>query len=438
VSREEAPARACPHSPRPHRICEHLLFPLPLEGGADADYRLVFEGPEYVPMCSPCALESATPALVACCDDCRRPYLRTESFGTFDGFRGTPTPRVRDAGLSLVVESVDVRGELRDRVLQMAPVARSGRSLWILWTASRRLVTIELPSGRILSRSEPLSLERLPEPEVREHRAPPTVSLQVSLDGRFAALLLEQTRHGVIVETATGGAIAMLDRGTYHPEASRWPFAFYEREGRTLAVHAVDWNCIGVMDVETGTPVTPSETDEQGPDYFLGTLTVSPGGRWLAMAGWVWHPVGALRVFRLDLFLEGKRKEEIRSKWLNQTDHWDAPNVWLDDERLLAWGLGNSDRNMVDAGVLFDAEADTIAGLWPALPCSSLFIDRSAGLVYAGGSSTSVWDAATGERLVDAPDLVTHGFHPSARHTAGVVDPEGRFAIGFLQKRRSV
>lgn len=434
----EAQARACPHSPRPYRICEHLLFPEPLEGDADSPgHRLVFEGSDYVPMCSACAMDGATPALAACCDDCRRPYLRTETFGNFDGFRGTPAPRVRDAGLTLVTEIVDVRGELRDRVLAMAPVARSGRARWVLWTASRRLVVIELPSGEILSRTDPLSLERLPEPVTPEQGNAQEVSLHVSPDGRFAGLLLERTRHGVIVEVGSGAAIAMLDRGSYHAEVTGWPFAFFERNGRTLAAHAVDWNRLAVMDVETALPATPSETEEEGQNYFLGPLTISPSGRWIATAGWVWQPVGIVRVFRLDLFLEGKRaRDDVHDKSLNQTGyHWDGPNVWLDDERLLVWGLGDDDQRMVDAGVIFGAASDAIEGWWPGLPRRPLSFDRSAGLVFAGGASTSVWDAATGERIVLADDLVTTGFHPSARHTVGIVDPEGRFALGFLQRR---
>lgn len=432
--------RGCSHSPRPHRICEHLLFPEPLEGDADPPaYRLVFQGPEWLTLCSPCGMDGATPVLAECCDACRRPYLNTDTFGVFDGFGGTkPEPRDRDSGHSLVIESVDIRGELRDRVLAMAPIAQSGRARWVLWTASRRLVTIELPSGEILARSEPVSVERFPEPvKPDDNRQVPYPRLHLSADGRFAALLMEWTRYGAIVEVATGAAIAILDRGDYHPEVSCWPFAFFERAGRTLAVHAIAWNRIGVMDVETATPATPDETEVEGHDYFLGPLAISPGGKWIASSGWVWQPVGILRVFRLDLWLEGKRAPaDVLDRTLNQTGyHWNGFELWLDDDSLLAAGLGDDDERMVDAGVVHGVATRTIDACWPGLPIAPLYHDRAGGLVYTGGPTTSVWDVATGDRIAKRSDLATDGFHPSARHTAGITDPEGRFALGFLQRR---
>ena len=427
--------RGCSHSPRSHRICEHLLFPAPPnEGNQDSPgFRLIFQGSEWTTLCSACA--DAAPVLAECCDACRRDYLHVDTFGSFDGFGGTkPEPRDRDAGLILVSESVDIRGALKDRVLAMAPIAKSGRARWLLWTASRRLVTIELPSGEILARTESIAVDRDPEPgEVRE----PAVSLQVSEDGRYAALLLEKKRHGIVVEVATGATIAGLDRGDYHPEVSEWPFAFTEHRGRTLAVHAIAWNRLGVLDLDARAPFTPDETEEEGHDYFLGPLAVSPGGKWIATAGWVWQPVGIVRVFRLDRWLEGKRsREDVSDRSLNQTGYWwNGSNLWLDDDTLLVPGLGDDDQRMVDAGVLFQMESERIGACWPGLPCTTVFPDRAGGLVYSGGDSTSVWETSTGDRVAHAPQLVTHGFHPAARHTVGIVDPEGIFALGFLTFR---
>ena len=444
--------RGCSHSPRPHRICEHLLFPEPPnEGNEDSlGYRLIFQGPEWTTLCSPCAKgeaadapglkDAAAPVLAECCDACRRPYLNTDTFGAFDGFGGTkPEPRERDAGYSLVIESVDIRGALRDRVLAMAPVAQSGRARWVLWTEARRLVTVELPSGEILSQSAPLSVERLPEivEDPERDLLTPYVSLQVSANGRFAVLLLEKTRHGVLVETATGAALAMLDRGDYHTEVCKWPAAFVQRRGRTLLVHAIAWNRIGVMDAETATAVTPDETEEEGHDYFHGPLAVSPGGKWIASGGWAWQPVGIVRVFRLDLWLDGKRaRDDVSDRTLNQTGYWwNGYNLWLDDESLLVAGVGDDDQRMVDGGLVHRMGQDSPAAFWPGLPLAPLFHDRAGGFVYSGGKSTAVWDVATGDRIAHAPELVTTGFHPSARHTAGLVDPEGRFTLGFLQRR---
>lgn len=114
--------------------------------------------------------------------------------------------------------------------------------------------------------------------------------------------------------------------------------------------------------------------------------------------------------------------------------HWNGPNLWLDDARLLVWGLGDDDRRMVDAGIVFDLSNARveIAALWPGLADGSLHADTSQGRVWSCGAETSVWDATTGERLAHA--LVrTHSFHPSLRHAAGIGE-DGRISVVFLQR----
>lgn len=399
------------------------------------EHRLIFSGSDYTPLCVPCS--EGTPSLGECCDPCRLAFLHTDTFGTFDGFGGTvPTPRTREDGRTLIAETVDVRESLRERVIALAPVPSGSRPGWLMLTESWRLVVLELPRGVILAEHPVIPAERIPRP-VPDPRYPsntPHPKLLVSPDGRFAAVLLERTRHGVIVDLADGATLAVLDRGDYHPDVSGWPFAFFTRDGRAHAIHAIDWNRLAVVDLERGTTLA-SESEEQGDDYFLGPITVNPSGTWLATAGWVWQPVGILRVRSIETLL-GDVVEDRMYRYLNQTGyHWNGPNLWLDDARILVWGLGDDDQRMVDAGVVFDLSraSNEITGLWPGLPYGSLHADpRESRIWCCSRSTTSIWDAVTGERLAQVA-AETSAFHPTLRHAAGILE-DGRISLAFLQR----
>ena len=115
-----------------------------------------------------------------------------------------------------------------------------------------------------------------------------------------------------MVENATGKVLFTFQRGEYHHEVSPFGVAFCEHVGRTLLIHATDWNRLDITDPRTGELLTQREPTsyKQGEsrpehylDYFHGALYLSPDGAWIADDGWAWHPTGAVNWWSLTRWL---------------------------------------------------------------------------------------------------------------------------------------
>jgi hypothetical protein len=235
-----------------------------------------------------------------------------------------------------------------------------------------------------------------------------------------------------------------LDRGTYHVEHSNFPVAFAQIDGRLLLVHGTDWNRLDVSDPRTGGLLTDRSPtsyrrDEERPehylDYFHGGLAASPDGEWIVDNGWVWHPVGIVSSWSLRRWLEGNpwESEDGPSKrgLCTRNYFWDGPLCWIDNRTLAVWGYGNDEENLLPAAVLFDVESGRQVR-WFAGPVGSFVFDR-----YLFSSSrdagTSVWDVATGERLLHDPTFSQTAYHPGARQFVTAL-PGGSFRLSHLVK----
>jgi hypothetical protein len=72
--------------------------------------------------------------------------------------------------------------------------------------------------------------------------------------------------------------------------------------GRVAVIHCPDeYNRLEIEDAETGARLAARDG---GDDFFHSRLQVSPGGKYLLSAGWVWHPWCEARVFDLAHALE--------------------------------------------------------------------------------------------------------------------------------------
>ncbi|MFC0434007.1 hypothetical protein [Kutzneria buriramensis] len=186
----------------PIRLCEHLITEDPPQWAR----RLTGTAVEYDALCVPCADAEATPmvACVGCVEKIDR------DLWTSAGWRGTPEIRHRDepqsAPDSLPCEVIP----LNDHCLAALP------SGWLALTADG-LVTIG--GDKIHAVSLPAE-----EGEFNGRTAAP--ALHVSPDGRFAAVVTDYGRHGVVIDLADGSVALELDRGTYPPRRprSRSPF----------------------------------------------------------------------------------------------------------------------------------------------------------------------------------------------------------------------
>src|SRR4051812_4451202 len=93
-------------------------------------------------------------------------------------------------------------------------------------------------------------------------------------------------------------------------------------------------------------------------DYFHSGLTVSPGGRWLADDGWVWHPVGVMHALDLQRWTHDNVWESEDGPslvTLRQAAYfWDGPRCFVEEGTLAVGGFGPDDQIMVDGALLFD------------------------------------------------------------------------------------
>ena len=245
-----------------------------------------------------------------------------------------------------------------------------------------------------------------------------------------------------IVDLDTGAVVRELVRDGYHSEHCDQSLAFLAHGGRTLLVHAPDWNRLDIIDPRTGEVLTargPTSytRGEERPahylDYFHARIAVSPGERAIADAGWVWHPIGIVSAWRLDRWLDGNVWESedgpSRRALTFSGYHWNGPMCWFDDDRLAVWGWGEDDP-LVPAARVFDAGTGRELR-WFAGPRGELAFDGRV-LVSLGDDTDGAcaWDVEAGTRVAVAEQALI-AYHPDARVGIGRV-ADGRVTVARL------
>ncbi|OWR30862.1 hypothetical protein CDO73_09750 [Saccharibacillus sp. O23] len=230
----------------------------------------------------------------------------------------------------------------------------------------------------------------------------PLKPIQIVTDvrGRYAAVSNRYGRYAVVFALpdsadapgARAEKILKLDRGDYYTDKSRFPLAFAELDDRTLLIHGSDWNRVELTELPSLRPLAErafpgrdeaGESDESveaaefdnlveatGPEeaettvsdaqadvgesgipplpelnYFHGGLLTSPDGSRIADTGWVWQPVGLIGAWSLREWLNDPWASENGEslKHFFQSEDWDLPAAWIDNERLAAWGRIDTD-----------------------------------------------------------------------------------------------
>lgn len=261
--------------------------------------------------------------------------------------------------------------------------------------------------------------------------------LRIAPDGRFAAVVEEFGVRGRVFDLFTGKAALPLERGDYHSEFSAFSLAFVSHRGRTLLIHATEWNRLDITDPATGELLTtraPTEyaRDEERPehylDYFHGRLHLSPNGDRIAEDGWIWHPIGVPRVWSLSRWLEENvwESEDGPSivEFPNRFYFWDGPMAWINDRNLALWGLGSDEEDMEPGIRIFDAttgeEIETFPGPvvtpqkswpWGAGRRGWIAFDQFLYAVSPAEGSVSVWDVDTGQCRHQEPHFVPLAHH---------------------------
>jgi hypothetical protein len=157
-------------------------------------------------------------------------------------------------------------------------------------------------------------------------------------EGRFAVIYEKLGTKGLLLDN--GKVVRELNRSFYQAEAYEYPVSFLRGSaGQLLLAHCPNAYCqIDFEDVETGRSLTASN-ERKPSDFFHSRLAVSPNGKRLLSAGWVWHPWSAVVWFDISRALKDPlhldRGEPVRS------GREEASACWLDDDLLVATGSGD-------------------------------------------------------------------------------------------------
>jgi hypothetical protein len=94
-----------------------------------------------------------------------------------------------------------------------------------------------------------------------------------------------------------GQLVRELDRSYYHADVYEYPIALWRLpDGRAVVAHCPEaYNELHIDETETGRRLTAR--DGKSSDLFHSRLAVSPDGRWLMSAGWIWHPIDFVGIY---------------------------------------------------------------------------------------------------------------------------------------------
>lgn len=421
--------QACGHvaSASPVRVCPHLV--------AVAEDRypalvglLTGQALAYDLACIECDKAGDPVSLVEICEGCAD-RLTDESDIT--AWRGRPGIAERPEPVDTAVLTWPLPPGL-GAVSDLAPVHDATTSAWLALTADDRIVRLEPDADRatVLATVEVTS-EPADEPFMGHVLRP---RLHVSACGRFAAVVHDYGRYGLVVDLANGGAPTLaLDGGSYRPDTVAFSAAFAVVAGRPVLVHRTAWNRLDVSDPRTGELLTSRDheaTPEAGQrpphylDYFHGRLHVSPGSQAIADDGWVWSPFGVPQVWNLPAWLNNNvwESEDGPSKqWLCQRAYyWDVGMCFIGDAFIAVGGIGDDDEAML-AGVRIFSVASGAQVTAFAGPAGTFFSDGRR-LYSAHEGATHVWDPISGHRTATIPGFTPTCLQRSTGELAAVTD----------------
>ncbi|HEY0255721.1 MAG TPA: hypothetical protein VGC41_29530, partial [Kofleriaceae bacterium] len=263
----------------------------------------------------------------------------------------------------------------------------------------------------------------------------------VSRDGRFAAIVEARGVRGVVIDFATNMQHA-ISRDGYHSGHCEYPFAFVERDGRTLFVHSPRWNKLDLCDAESGECITPRTADELKShllDYFHASLRVSPDQRLLSDDGWVWGPEGSIKSVSIDAWVASRFETEdgpTRKHLESRAYGWGMPLVWIGNDELVFWGYGRDEESLVRAAQIWNGITGKRVRWFGGVVHGQFCIDERQ-LIAFDKTTLQVWDLDRGALVatVEHPGLAF--YHPSAKlFSTAVID--GKQTVAHLAGHHTV
>lgn len=152
--------------------------------------------------------------------------------------------------------------------------------------------------------------------------------------------------------------IREIDRSYYCADAYEFPVRIFEHNKATYLAHCPNaYNALEIENIETGERLESSEARDFA-DRFISRLNVSPGGKFLSMSGWVWHPVDVCEIWETSKLFEDMRTSETGYEPLDLEEHGEASSsCFISDKHLV---VATHDGDERSAGlVVFDCAKQT-------------------------------------------------------------------------------
>ncbi|WP_433567062.1 hypothetical protein ACQP1O_18895 [Nocardia sp. CA-151230] len=236
----------------------------------------------------------------------------------------------------------------------------------------------------------------------------------VSPSGRFEVLYAERGTKALLLRQ--GKLLRELDRSYYHAEDFDYPVALGAlADGREVVVHCPnEYNVLQIDDAETGRRITEGSRTPQ--DVFHSRLSISPDGRHLLAAGWVWHPHGIAMVFDLAAAAKDPTVLDGRGVLPAETSFAEVESAcWLDNDRVAIAASNADPLDDEDDREDSDRLAPGQLGIWSI--DSARWLHRSrpthpvGTMIACGERIVSLYghprliDPISGETLVEWPDV---------------------------------
>jgi hypothetical protein len=292
-----------------------------------------------------------------------------------------------------------------------------------------------------------------------------TTSATVHYAYQFDAAVASPTQEYAVIYTRfgtkglvlkKGKVLREINRSFYHANVYEYPVAIIKpRFGRGILAHCPrSYNQLEFEDLETGRVLTGIEHREPS-DFLHSRLLVSPDGRFLVSAGWLWHPIDEVRAFDIKLALKDPSHLDGNGIPLDAIADESAAAFSPDGRLIVALNKLMRDENLFETGAPISSEIRSYDLKNPDKPMV-LRYGAPIGTIFAVGNKTvlSVFDhprlldLATGTVLREwtalktgnqTTSIVMSGVSPppmaiDARgRRFAIADPEGITVLEFHQ-----
>jgi hypothetical protein len=236
-------------------------------------------------------------------------------------------------------------------------------------------------------------------------------SAKISQSGTYAAIYEKTGTKGLLLKN--GDILREFNRSFYQADRYEYPIAFAVLpDGREALIHCPEeYNRIDIEEVESGKRLTDS-VERNPSDFFHSRLAISPKGKFLISAGWIWHPVDSLRLWNLEEVLADPTKLDGDTFGFEESleDYfWDCTAAaFLGEDRLIL-GLGADWEEIPEPFRLVLCETNN------AKPIHSVNVSRQTGTLFAVDAnhvvafygSPRLLEISTGKDVHEWPDLKT-------------------------------